>query len=91
MNLLLLLDLLAFLGLLAFLRHRHVLGRIHGRLVDAVAIADAVTITVGLAALDLGPFTGVGLIAAASLPASLRKPVNGQKNHRSDNERAVFQ
>jgi hypothetical protein len=59
--------------------------------VDAVAITDAVTIVIGLAALDLGPISGVCLVAAASLSASLRKPVNGQKNHCSDKKCTVFQ
>jgi hypothetical protein len=59
--------------------------------VDAIAITDTITIVVGLAALDLGPCAGMSLVTAASLSASLRKPVNGQKNHRGDKKCAVFQ
>ena len=63
-NLLLLLYLFALLYLLAFLRFRHVLCRIDGGLVDAVAITEAVAIMVGLPTLHLGAFACMGLIAA---------------------------
>jgi hypothetical protein len=57
--------------------------------VHAILIASAITIR--LAALDLRPFPGMGLIATLALSASLRKSVNGQKNHRSDEKHAAFQ
>jgi hypothetical protein len=79
------------LSLLTLLRLCHVLGWIHGRLVDAVAITDAVTVMISLAALDLGSVTCMHLVAATSLAASLREPVNGQKNHGSGKKCAVFQ
>jgi uncharacterized membrane protein len=65
--------------------------------VDTITIPGAVAIMIGLAALDLGPipgmdlFPGMGLIAALPLSASLRKAINRQKNHRSDEKYAVSQ
>jgi hypothetical protein len=57
--------------------------------VDTITITSAVAI--GLASLDLGPVPGMSLIATLPLSASLRKPVDGQKNHCSDKKCAVFQ
>jgi hypothetical protein len=91
MNLLLLLGLLTLLRLITLPRLHHVLGRIYGSLVDTVPIPHAVAITVRLAALDLGPVLCAGLVAAASLSASLREPVERQKNHGSGKECAVLQ
>jgi hypothetical protein len=90
-NLLLLLDLLAFLCLLALLCLLRILLGIHSGLVDAVAITHAITIVVHLAAFDLGTLPRTGLVPATAWPASLRKPVDGQKNHCSGKKRAVSQ
>jgi hypothetical protein len=60
--------------------------------VGAVLVTDAIAITVRLAALDLGPIAGLVLVSTLTLlSASLREPVYGQKNHRSDEKYAVFQ
>jgi hypothetical protein len=90
-NLLLLLYLFLLLYLLLLLGLRAFLGRRRGRLVGPVLITDAITITVRLATLGLGPFLCADLVAAASLSASLREPVERQKNHRSGKKYAVFQ
>jgi hypothetical protein len=84
MDLFLLPDLLLLLTLLALLRLHGVVCRIHSGLVDAVAITHAVAIVIRLATLYLRPIPGMGMIAPTSLSASLRKPVNGQKNRCSD-------
>ena len=90
-NLLLLLDLLLFLRLLALLGLCPFMGGRRGRLVNAILITDAITITVGLAALDLGALLRAGPIAATARSASLRKPVNGQENYGSGKKCAVSQ
>ena len=86
MDLFLLPDLLLLLTLLALLRLHGVVCRIHSGLVDAVAITHAVAImiVIRLATLYLRPIPGMGMITPTSLSASLRKPVNGQKNRCSD-------
>jgi hypothetical protein len=62
--------------------------------VDTILITDPITVTVRLAALYLRLVAGLvaGLVTAA-LPrsASLREPVNGQKNHGSGKKHAVLQ
>jgi hypothetical protein len=57
----------------------------------AVLVPDAIAIAVGLATLDLGALLCAGSIATTTRSASLRKPVNGQKNHGSGKKCAVFQ
>jgi hypothetical protein len=86
MDLFLLPDLVLLLTLLALLRLHGVVCRIHSGLVNSVAITHAVAImiVIRLATLYLRPIPGMGMIAPTSLSASLRKPVNGQKNRCSD-------
>jgi hypothetical protein len=67
------------------------MGGRHGRLVNPIPFTGAITVTVGLAALGLGALLRSSSIAATARPASLRKPVNGQKNHGSGEKRAVLQ
>jgi hypothetical protein len=67
------------------------MGGRHGRLVNPIPVTDAITVTVGLAALGLGAFLRSCSIAATARSASLRKPVNRLKNHGCGKKRAVLQ